>query len=278
MSGSISVIAIVRRTFELYVRQASLLLPAAVCLVGVAVVLGGLSSNRAGGLSLLELLVTVAALALFTGVVVQIVVEARDGCSNVSIGVVLRAVRPVFGTLLLVGTVASIAIAVLLFAASFVALALVIGAVVSVGSVTHLSAISGVLVGIVIGMGVFLAPALLLIVNWSVAAPVVVLERPHGLGALARSRALVRHNRWRVLGTLVLLWIPLGIIARMIEAGGVAAGSGPALAAKILLGILIAPIPVIAAVVLYFELLRVAADDVADSGGSPLTSGSTEVM
>lgn len=224
--------------------------------------LGGLSSNRAGGLSLLELLVTVAALALFTGVVVQIVVEARDGRSNVSMGVVLRAVRPVFGTLLLVGTVAGIAIAVLLSAASFVALALVIGAVVSVGSVTHLSSISGVLVGIVIGMGVFLAPALLLIVNWSVAAPVVVLERPHGLGALARSRALVCHNRWRVLGTLVLLWIPLGIIARMIEAGGVAAGSGPALAARILLGILMAPIPVIAAVVLYFELLRVAADDI----------------
>jgi hypothetical protein len=262
MSGSISVTAVVCRTFDLYARQASRLLPAAVCLVGVVGVVGALSSKHAHGLALLGLIVTVAALALFTGVVVQIVVEARDGRSDVSIGRVLRAVRPVLGTLLLVGTVAGVAITVLLSAASFVALALVVGAAVGVGSATHGSVIPSVLVGIVIGMGVFLAPALRLVVNWSVAAPVVVLERPHGLGALARSRALVRHNRWRVLGTLALLGVPLGVTARMIEVGGVAAGSGPALAAKILVGILAAPIPVIAAAILYFELLRVAADEV----------------
>ena len=147
------------------------------------------------------------------------------------------------------------------------ALALVIGAVVGVGPAIHGSVIPSALVGVVIGMGVFLAPALVLIVNWSVAAPVIVLERPHGLGALARSRALVRHNCWRVLGTLTLLGVPLGVIARMIEVGGVAAGNGPALATKILVGILMAPIPVIAAAILYFELLRVAADDVGGAEG-----------
>jgi hypothetical protein len=93
MSGSISVTAVVRRTFDLYARQASLLLPAAVCFVGVVSVLGDLPSKHAPGLALLGLTVTVAALALFTGVVVQIVVEARDGRSDVSIGRVLRAVR-----------------------------------------------------------------------------------------------------------------------------------------------------------------------------------------
>jgi hypothetical protein len=168
--------------------------------------------------------VTITALALFTGVVVQIVVEARIGRSDVSIRRALRAVRPVFGTLLLVGTVAGLAITVLLFAASFVALAFVIGAAVGVGSATHGSVIPSALVGVVIGTGVFLAPALALIVNWSVAAPVIVLESPHGLGALARSRALVRHNRWRVLGTLAAVGVPLGVIARMIEVGGDARG------------------------------------------------------
>jgi hypothetical protein len=73
MSDSISVIAVVRRTFDLYARQASLLLPAAVCLVGVVGMVVALSSNHARGLALLGLIVTVAALALFTGVVVQIV-------------------------------------------------------------------------------------------------------------------------------------------------------------------------------------------------------------
>lgn len=97
MSDPISITAVVRRTFDLYARQASLLLPAAVCLAGVVGVVGALSNKHSRGLSLLGLIVTVAALALFTGVVVQVVVEARDGPSNVSIRQVLRAVRPVLG-------------------------------------------------------------------------------------------------------------------------------------------------------------------------------------
>jgi hypothetical protein len=50
MSGSISVTAFVRRTLDLYARQASLLLPTAVCLVGVVTALGACRASTHLGL------------------------------------------------------------------------------------------------------------------------------------------------------------------------------------------------------------------------------------
>jgi hypothetical protein len=259
MRRSISVIAIVRHTLEVYVAQAPLLLPLAVCLAGLLRILDVMPAKHSGVLALLILLAILFAVTLFTGVVVQIVADARNGRSVVSLRAALRAVRPVLASLLLVGVVAGIAITLLSFVGPLITLSLLVGA--ALGGGGHLAYgfahLGGILV-IGLAANVFLVLAVCyLILSWSIAAPVVVLERPHGLGALARSRALVRYNRWRIFGTLLLFGIPLGVVGRLVEMGGVSAGKVPAVASEILVTTLILPVPLIVVAVIYFELLIV---------------------
>jgi len=272
MRHSISVIAIVRHTLKVYVAQAPLLLPLAVCFAGFLRILDVMPAKRSGATALLILLAILVAVTLFTGVVVQIVADARDGRSVIGLRAALRTVRPVLASLLLVGVAAGIAITFLSFVGPLVTLSLLLGVVLGGGGLVNhgLAHLGGILV-IGLAVNVFLVLAVCyLILSWSIAAPVVVLERPHGLGALARSRALVRHNRWRILGTLLMLGIPLGVVGRLVEMGGVSAGKVPAVASGILLTTLISPVPLIAVAVIYFELLTV------NGGGATRSIASTE--
>ena len=104
--------------------------------------------------------------------VVELVSDVQDGQRDASAGQLLRAVTPVLGKLILVGIVAGI--------------------------------------GIAIGFVLIVVPGLILATLWSVAAPVVVLERPAGLRALGRSRELVRGNGWNVFAVILLLVILVG--------------------------------------------------------------------
>jgi hypothetical protein len=271
MRHSIGVIATVRHTLQVYVAQAPLLLPLAVCLAGFLRILDVMPAKHSGVLALLILLATLFAVTLFTGVVVQIVADARDG-GSVSLRAALRTVRPVLALLLLVGVTAGIAVTLLSFVGPLVTLSLIIGTAIGGGGLhTHgFAHLGGILViGLVVNVLLVLAVCYL-ILGWSIAAPVVVLERPHGLGALARSRALVRHNRWRILGTLLLFGIPLGVVGRLVEMGGVSAGKVPAVTSEILVTTLISPIPMIVVAIIYFELLLVS------SGGATTSIASTE--
>lgn len=258
MRHSIGVIATARHTLKVYVAQAPLLLPLAVCLAGFLRILNVMPARHSRVLALLLLLVILLAVTVFTGVVVQIVADARDGRSVVSLRAALCTVRPVLASLLLVGVVAGIAIILLSFVGPLVTLSLLIGVVLGGrGSVTYGFAHLGGILLIGLAVNVFLVLAVCyLILSWSIAAPVVVLERPSGLGALARSRALVRNNRWRIFGTLLLLGIPLGVVGRLVEIGGVLAGKVPAVASEILVTTLISPVPLIVVAVIYFELAR----------------------
>ena len=106
----------------------------------------------APALALLAVVISLVATTLFTGMVVELVADVQDGRRDASVGQLLRAVTPVLGQLILVGIVAGL--------------------------------------GIVIGFILIIVPGLILITIWSVAAPVVVLERPGGLrrwGAAASS-------------------------------------------------------------------------------------------
>jgi hypothetical protein len=86
----------------------------------------------------------------------------------------------------------------------------------------------------VIGFLLLVIPGLVLITVWSVAAPVVVVERPPGLKALARSRQLVRGSGWQVFGVILLL--------------------------DVVVGVLTLPLPALAAAVMYFALRGRAAE------------------
>jgi hypothetical protein len=109
-------------------------------------------------------------------------------------------------------------------------------------------------VGVVIGLILIVIPGLYLITIWSVAAPVVVLERPGAFAALRRSRELVRGNGWQVFGVILVLYVVVGAVSFILEALAESAGSGAGIVVRVIVGVLTAPLAALAAAVLYFEL------------------------
>jgi hypothetical protein len=208
--------AIISRTFNIYVDQASVLLPAAAVVFVLSGILTTLLIAASPALALLALVIALAATTLFTGMIVELVADVQDGRRDATVGQLLRAVTPVFGKLILVGVVAGI--------------------------------------GIAIGFILIVVPGLILATIWSVAAPVVVLERPPGLGALGRSRELVRGHGWKAFGVIAVLVIGVGILAAVLELVGDSAGTDVGLVIRVVVQILTAPLSALAASVLYFEL------------------------
>ena len=256
MDHSISIRSVARRTFATYAGQASVLLPVAAITVVIVVALDASPIKDSVVLAIGALIVWVAVIALFTGMVVRRAADSWEGRPAASPRDLLASVRPVLGELILVGFAANIAITFFYSVATLLFLALAIGAVVGVGI-----NVGGVVAVAVLGAILLLAPGTYLLTVWSVAVPVVVLERPGGLRALGRSSDLVRGHRWRVLGVAVLFWVTLGAGARVLGLAGRVAGHGPGLAAQLIVATLIAPIPLLGATALYFELRRVAPSD-----------------
>ncbi len=216
MGRSIDIGAVISRTFEIYVDQASVLMPAAAVVFVFSGLLTILLIAAAPALTILGLIVSLIAVTLFTGMVVKLVDDIQDGRRDASPGELLRAVTPVLGQLILVAVVAGVA--------------------------------EG------IGFVFLIVPGLFLVTIWSVAAPVVVLERPGGLGALGRSRELVRGNGWQVFGVILILVIGVAVVGGVIDVVASAAGTAVGLIVRVIVGVLSAPISALAAAVLYFDL------------------------
>ena len=112
-------------------------------------------------------------------------------------------------------------------------------------------------VATVVGFIALVIPGLYLMTIWAVVAPVVVVERPGGLDAFGRSRALVRGHGWQVFGVIVMVIVL--VLAVAIAAGILIASVGDAggAVAGWVLSVVAAPVSALAAAVLYFAL-RVA--------------------
>jgi hypothetical protein len=216
MTGRLDVGAVIRRVFDIYVDQAPVLLPTAAVVFVFSGILSGVLRAASPGLALLAVLISLLATTLFTGMIVELVADIQDGRRDATVGGLLRAVVPVLGQLILVG--------------------LVVG------------------VGVVIGLILVIVPGLILITVWSVAAPVVVLERPGSLKALGRSRELVRGSGWQVFGVILVLDILVVIVASLLEVAAASAGTGAGIVVTVIVGVLAAPLSALAAAVLYFEL------------------------
>jgi hypothetical protein len=216
LNSSVDVGAVIRRTFDIYVDQAAVLMPAAAVVVGVAVILSFLLVAAAPALAFIATIVSLVATTLFTGMVVELVADVRDGRRDSSIGQLLRTVSPVLGNLILVAIVAGF--------------------------------------GILIGFILLVVPGLYIATMWAVAAPVVVLERPGGLRALGRSRELVKGNGWNVFAVILLLVVLVGLLTGAVGFAAESAGTGVGLVVRVVVGVLTAPISALAAAVLYFEL------------------------
>lgn len=226
MNSHVDVGAVIRRVFQIYGDQAGVLIGASAVVFVVIGIITALLVVIAPVLAILAFVVILVGTMLFTGMVVELVADVQDGRRDATVGQLLQAATPVIGKLILVGIVAGI--------------------------------------GIAIGFVLIVVPGLILITIWSVAAPVVVLERPGGLGALGRSRELVRGNGWQVFGVIVVLVIGVGIVAALIEAIGDSGGTGVGIVVRIIVQVLTAPLSALAAAVLYYELGGAATGDIPD--------------
>jgi hypothetical protein len=153
---------------------------------------------------------------LYQGMVVELVQDVQDGRRDHSVGQLLRSVEPVFWPLVAVSILAGL--------------------------------------GIAIGFVFLIVPGLILMVIWSVVAPVTVLERPGVSAAFGRSRELVRGNGWNVFGVIVLVFLAVAVIG--VAAGLLADSLGSVGRALVQWAIssALAPITALSASVLYFTL------------------------
>ncbi len=229
MPSRIDVGGVIRRVFDIYVDQASVLMPAAAVVFVFTGVLSTVLVAANSALELLALIVGFVAVTVFTGMVVELVSDVQDGRRDSSPGQLLRAATPVLGQLILVGIVAYI--------------------------------------GIVIGFILIIVPGLILITIWSVAAPVVVLEHPGVFASLRRSRELVRGNGWQVFGVIFVLFVLVDLVSFIIEAAAESAGSAIGIVVRVVIGVLTAPITALAASVLYFQLREASSGSPAGPGG-----------
>ena len=126
--------------------------------------------------------------------------------------------------------------------------------------------------GILIGFILVIVPGLILLTIWSVAAPVVVLERPPGLGALGRSRELVKGSGWPVFGVIFVLSVAVVDRRRGDRDRSGSAGTGVGIVVRVIIGVLTAPLSALAAAVLYFELLRLAGASAPPVAAPPSSS------
>jgi len=215
----ISVGDVVSETFSIYGQNLGALLGSALVVFIVVGLVAGIL-EAAGGLILVLLAAALrfAGQALYTGFVVKLVQDVRDGRRDHGVGDLFSAASPFI--LPLIGF--------------------------------------GILFGIGVGVGFFLLviPGLILITFWSVGAPAIVVEGIGPIDAFGRSWRLVRGNAWPVLGTLLVvllitigIWIVLAAIANPIGDGEVSTWI-----ASIVSGTLTAPIFAIAVTVLYYDL------------------------
>ena len=191
-------------------------------LVSVAIVLYGLQFvvylllSRTASVALAILF---AALSIvYQGMVVELVQDIQDGRRDHSIGDLIRSVEPVFWPLVAVSILFGLALAV--------------------------------------GFVLLIIPGLILLVIWSVVAPVTVLEWRGVFAAFGRSRELVRGNGWNVFAVIVLVFLAVAVIG--IAAGVIAAGLGSVGRALVQWAVnaALAPITALSASVLYFALIR----------------------
>ncbi len=189
--------------------------------LGVAIVFGIIVGllNDAGGafMQFLAWIVQLIGTALYTGFVVRLVQDVRDGRRDMSVGELFSAAAPAIGPLIL------------------------------------WSILSGIAIGI--GFILLIVPGLILMTIWAVGAPAIVAEDCGPIEAFGRSYELVRGQAWTVFGVLVcvfLIMIVAAIIAGIIGAaiGGVAG----AIIVGIIVLALFMPVSALVASTLFFDL------------------------
>jgi hypothetical protein len=209
---------VISEAFENYRNYAGPLLAVALLVVGIAGVISGvLGASDSLLLALLGLIVYIAAAVLYTGYVVKLVQDVRDGRRDHSVAELFESAAPYIGTLILNGILAAI--------------------------------------GIGIGLVLLIVPGLILITIWAVVAPAIVVEGAGVIEAFGRSRDLVRGNGWPVFGAIVIAYlIVLGVSFVTAGVGDAIADDAGHVILGTIGDILAAPILALVASALFFDL------------------------
>jgi hypothetical protein len=208
---------VVSETFSVYGENAGALLGSAVIVFVVVGLVSGLFQNAGGViLGILAGIVRLVGYAIYTGFVVRLVQDVRDGRRDHTVGDLFSSAAPAVLPLIVFGI------------------------------------IFGVAVGI--GFVLLIVPGLILVTFWSLGAPAIVIEDEGPIGAFGRSWRLVRGDAWSVFGVLVVILLIVIAIGVVLAAIATPISEGAILVASIVSTILTAPIYALAVSVLYFDL------------------------
>ena len=231
MDAKLDIGRVFSQIFRIYGQQFALLVGGALAVyVPVAIIDGILYDSGGFFLTLIANAVALVASYLYQGMVVEAARDILDGRRDQTIGGLFTSAGAVVGTLIVVGVLAGIAIA--------------------------------------IGFVLLIVPGLILITIWAVIVPVVVIERTGVFESFGRSRELVKGHGWQVFGVLVLLFLATFVIQVVIAAilGGIFDSVFGFALGVLITSLLMAPLTALAASVIYFELKALKGEPVLATG------------
>jgi TM2 domain-containing membrane protein YozV len=234
LTSKLDVGDVIAKVADLYRRYAGVLLPVAAVIFLVVGLLEWLVSDSVV-LSLVLALVAIVATYFYTGMVVNLVDDVRDGRLDQSVGELFNRVTPVLGTLILASILAGI--------------------------------------GIAIGFVLLIIPGLVLLTLWAVVAPAILLERRGVFAAFSRSHELVRGNGLQVFAVILVFWLIQFAVSLVLGAIGVGAGDGLQALLGYLGRVVTAPLSALGAGVLYFELKAAHGEGAAPTAAAPEVPG-----
>jgi len=208
---------VIGEAFSAYQNQVGPVLGGALMVVGVTSVIDlllGLTDRLF--LVLAGVIVGLIGQVLYTGYVVKLVQDVRDGRLDQSMGELFSAAAPYVSTLIL----------------------------------------NGIIYGIAVACGFFLliVPGLILITIWAVVAPSIVAENRGVIEAFGRSRELVRGNGWNVFFTIVLAFLIVVVVSIVFAIIGAAIGDAGRVVLGTIGNILVVPVAALVASILFFDL------------------------
>ncbi len=216
-AGRISVGGVVNEAFAIYGQNVAALLGSAVAVFVVIGLVSGLLQSAGGViLGILAGIIRLVGYAIYTGFVVRLVEDVRDGRRDRTVGDLFSSASPA-----------------------------ILGLIVF-----------GILFGIAVGIGfvLLIVPGLILATFWAVGAPAIVVERTGALEAFGRSWRLVRGDAWPVFGTLVVVFVIVVLVGFVLGAIATPIGNGATVVAAIVSTVITAPVFALTASVMYFDL------------------------
>lgn len=209
---------VLSETFSVYRDNLGPLLGSALIVFAIVELLTLVLLEAGGGVFIALVAIDLAGHALYTGVVVKLVEDVRDGRRDSTVGGLFSAAAPAIGSLV-------------------------------VFSILYTA-------GVAIGFILLVVPGLILVTIWSLGPPAIVVERTGPIAAFGRSRDLVRGVGWAVFIVLFVTFVITGAVSFALLTAGeaVAEGNAAGYLVNVLASTLTAPITALAVTLMYFAL------------------------